>query len=1246
MSSESDPVFGKIRGQLKEVWDNFYRNGEERQGLKYTMARVLETPEIQNSPDGFELAEKLVLGDCPVAPEILQAALTHIAEKCKGDVTQPSKTYFPQLCTSFHGNYDLDKKACDLALGKQRLLEALNSEDPIGKVKELIPVMDLGWAGVKTQTGLFFTGKEAQEKLREAVQFFIDNPTDFISREKLDGYLEQIEQLGEITFGKNNKADPKKKNAMWLLRFFPDVSTVALMRHILGNPKANKSAVFPEFGDDPVKLARGDRGYVFRAFTKLPIWQKAVKWGEFDKEAFKAALTMINQFNAKTKERNAQLLGYRAAVEWMEGRSELTVPPSLPEMDADDADEEQPAGKLPVLSTDSRWKKLNQLRKKLAIQNCWTEEESVEYGLSERTIRSFGALKVQWQKILNKGRSRHDADEAISRELEMSLAEFQTDNRDNMGSASLFRALADPEYFCIWDEDFPVEQKYSSSDILGDAVRFFYYRERMDRFAEPIRLTPADPIKSRRASDLKALGAGKTYGHKEDFIYSARLAVRRDGLVQPTDILIQYSAPRLKRDGLLGRNGESIYAPPVLQAIMPDEKNKTDFKKSSVMLMPDMDSHGNLRILLNFPVSVDCFNNFSGTSFFGKEQFYFANSVQSRLLWPGYDRGKTPTWHVSGKGFDFVSVDLGQRFAAALTRINVSTETSPHGIRLGNDGKHDWFAKRTYAELLRLPGEDARILRNGERVCEEYGSRGRLADPEESQAALAFFEELGEDVQMLYPDGKNLIPYFPQQNDKMLIALRRGIGKLKQLDRWLWMLRNPENQEKVAVETKNAVWLPDQTPEGICDLEKTLREKLPRLMESLANRILPMSGRVWRWQSRKNDRQNVYWQLTAVSGDSCPKIRGQRGLSFARLTQLEELRKRCQTLNRIFMRKPGDPPQSIRDMRELVMPDCCPDILRRLDAMKEQRINQTANMILAQALGVRHKAHIASRAERLNAGVHGEYEPIPGVTPSAFIVMENLSRYKFSQDRSPYENTRLMKWAHRALVSKLKLLCEITGMIVVEVNAAYSSKFSAESIPGFRAEECRETELNSSYWTRKSLTPHGRQLLEAIRQNHWEMCRLDPHAQSLLPRDSGDIFVPFCGSDDLKQADINAAFNIGLRAVGDWRNFLIHNRIPMEYKKGRWQIRKSSKLAKVVYSDDIKISYEAEGSQKKGLNVFVIACPPSNLGFAENLLPKWENAGWRKFFLMPGSAVWRDMELQLERCCEINRARLERLRNQ
>ena len=79
MSLENDPVFGKIKKQLREdVWNDFERDGEIRPGLKHTMYRIYSRPEILDSENGFAFTETLVLDNTSVDPEILQKALKTI----------------------------------------------------------------------------------------------------------------------------------------------------------------------------------------------------------------------------------------------------------------------------------------------------------------------------------------------------------------------------------------------------------------------------------------------------------------------------------------------------------------------------------------------------------------------------------------------------------------------------------------------------------------------------------------------------------------------------------------------------------------------------------------------------------------------------------------------------------------------------------------------------------------------------------------------------------------------------------------------------------------------------------------------------------------------------------------------------------------------------------------------------------------------------------------------------------------
>ena len=58
-----------------------------------------------------------------------------------------------------------NKKISEL---KNKLIDALYSEDPLEKILNLLPKMEIGWCGIKTQTGKYFVGAEAKSVLKEA----------------------------------------------------------------------------------------------------------------------------------------------------------------------------------------------------------------------------------------------------------------------------------------------------------------------------------------------------------------------------------------------------------------------------------------------------------------------------------------------------------------------------------------------------------------------------------------------------------------------------------------------------------------------------------------------------------------------------------------------------------------------------------------------------------------------------------------------------------------------------------------------------------------------------------------------------------------------------------------------------------------------------------------------------------------------------------------------------------------------
>jgi hypothetical protein len=388
-------------------------------------------------------------------------------------------------------------------------------------------------------------------------------------------------------------------------------------------------------------------------------------------------------------------------------------------------------------------------------------------------------------------------------------------------------------------------------------------------------------------------------------------------------------------------------------------------------------------------------------------------------------------------------------------------------------------------------------------------------------------------------------------------------------------------------------------PRATGELESQLRQRLklaPVFLVRVANRILPLRGRSWWWERHPAaTEQNTLHHLTqrGPSLDSEEKpvwLRGQRGLSLERIEQIEELRKRFQSLNQTLRREVGGKPPIRRDES---VPDPCPGLLDKLDNLKEQRVNQTAHMILAEALGLRlAPPPVNKKALRLEKDQHGVYEKITNksgqwIGAVDFIVIEDLSRYRASQGRAPRENSRLMKWCHRAVRDKLKQLREVFGVPLLETPAAYSSRFCSRSgVPGFRAVEVTAGFVKEGQWAwlagkkdeKGNPKEEAQRLLDLDSQLDEAQKELErdwiekkrpgqcPKRTLFVPSTGGPIFVPVVDSVQgaelapaLAQADINAAINLALRAIADPRLWSIHPRLRTQREGGdkRGKFKKS-----------------------------------------------------------------------------------------
>jgi len=796
-----------------------------------------------------------------------------------------------------------------------------------------------------------------------------------------------------------------------------------------------------------------------------------------------------------------------------------------------------------------------------------------------------------------------------------------------------------------------------------------------------------------------------------------------------------YSAPRLLRDSIRAEDGAYVqnWTQPMMRALFgksAEASNLQDLKGAAVQLMPDFDGKGQRRILLNFPLTLEPNPCWERVYELRKQESLFAiryskrdtkrerplngglwesnirtfwegDSPKSRdfLFWPDDERRalvwSKGNWWEKVASFRVLAADLGTRHAASVALIEAARDQHSTARFIGEAGGQKWHARYRAGAILRLPGENAHVLRPKSRLEQDedglvfreelYGERGRKASEQECGETIGILRELNQ-LELL-ADAAEPIELrrrfsFPEQNDKLLVALRRTQNWIATCVSWHWKLTQPDNEQQrtaalvqIADHDRMQEWKllaqgkeanASQLRDAIRNHILQQREIVQRRLLEVTRRILPLRRRTWEWviHPEKADCRLLKQTAHRTVNEGVP-LSGQRGLSIARIEQLSELRRRWQSLNQSLRRGLGQKPLTATEMRNDPIPDPCPDILRKLENIREQRVNQTAHLILAQALGLKLRLPAISPEKRRALDLHGEYQVAR--PPVDMIVLEDLSRYLSDQGRAKSENTRLMKWCHRAITQKVKMLAEPFGIPVLETPAAYSSRFcSLTGIAGFRAIEVGREDRNNFPWRawlaeaakaraeEKEPTLNAAQA-EALFQQLEDTSQ--PHLTLLAPQPGGPMFIAAkavphpAPSKNRKrhhrgemlpmQADINAAANLAFRAIAHPACADLHHRLRTSRKPGT-KNKPDSHLTRETrrFKDGIAIHLHPDHTlpKERNPNLFYDAHGVADFGRAR-LACDSEN----EFPYASGPGLWKkvnEREDQWKRCAEINRLRL------
>jgi hypothetical protein len=1215
------------REQVRNAWVKARRKAVNFPGPHTRLAKLLAVnPQESDAEKAFELCAKALLKSSAASVEALAKALLQMLDEVdQSDLNQFCVSRLPWLCTP-HGKLDATPK--NVAQQQEtRMLAIIREihESSTAQIPTIADKLDLG-CFVTQAPKERMSGEEARAEAERLFKSATAKATSLAA--VAEQFTKHLNQLGDQLALPRLGRKPKGAYPLAVVfKLFPVVETWEAFKNatVSLRKKADKLKDSPAVvSADFIAEARTEADQpVFDYFTNRLLFREPdnkdrAVWFDFDLAAFIEAIKAPHRYfqDALTREKEAE--GLRKKLAAMEGCGG--------DLDDEHEEDDESAGGF-GFEGDKRIDLLRELVTDTLgfvaeAENPGEETERIEYTVQERTLRGFEEIKEKWHKLAEK-------DQATPDKLIEALNEQQAKQRDDFGSATLYRALTQPKYHPIWRD--AGTQKWHAADPLKAWRAYKELRFELADKERQIRFTPAHPEHSPRYFIIPKQGRLGSDHQSGQLAFTCGVVLQGEHGLEAAEVRITYSAPRLRRDALRRDGKEDLESAPWLQPMMQalglPETDAQDFSNCRVTLQPDSPTN----IQLTFPVEVNPEKLIAGigkASLWNRQfnlhpdgdSFYNAS-----LRWPHEKQPAKPPvpWFEQVDSLRTLATDLGQRDAGAFARLvaGCQNEFGKKPSRfIGTINSKQWRAALERSGLFRLPGEDALVWReiskcdrlkpedSGERFDfreELWGERGRpardweAADTADLMARLEVPTDVPE-LSLLSGNWRTELS-FPEQNSKLLIALRRYQSRISRLHRWSWFLKGEEKHQKSAfdeivecedtrlVSAEQQAAAVKHDPRLLGELESQLRDRLkivPKLLERIANRVLPLRGRSWCWESHPaTAKDNALHQLTQAgpSLDSKERpvwLRGQRGLSLERIEQIEELRKRCQSLNQTLRREIGGKPPIRRDES---VPDPCPDLLEKLDNLKEQRVNQTAHMILAEALGLRLAPPPADKKKlRQEIDQHGVYEKIldnkgKWIGPVDFIVIEDLSRYRATQGRAPRENSRLMKWCHRAVRDKLKQLCEVFGLPVLETPAAYSSRFCSRSgVPGFRAEEVAAGFTQKGQWAwitgkkdeKGNITEEAQRLVKLDAELGRAQQDLEtlwaqekrpgqcPKRTLLVPASVAPVFVPVV--DKVKdwemqpaivQADINAAINLALRAIADPSVWSIHPRLRTQRDK-------------------------------------------------------------------------------------------------
>lgn len=326
--------------------------------------------------------------------------------------------------------------------------------------------------------------------------------------------------------------------------------------------------------------------------------------------------------------------------------------------------------------------------------------------------------------------------------------------------------------------------------------------------------------------------------------------------------------------------------------------------------------------------------------------------------------------------------------------------------------------------------------------------------------------------------------------------------------------------------------------------QKENRKKLHDVAEALAQDVTLREALHDAWKKRWEEDDGRWkkqlrwfkdWVLPRGKHASDPTIRKVGGLSLPRLATLTEFRRKVQVGFFTRLQPDGTRAETKEQFGQ--------STLDALEHLCEQRVKQLASRIAEAALGI-------GRMRRPMGGKDPKRPDVHVDEPCHAIVIEDLTHYRPEETRTRRENRQLMTWSSSKVKKYLAEACQLHGLHLREVSASYTSRQDSRTgAPGIRCQDVPVDEfMRSPFWRKQVKQAEVKQSENKGDARERFLCDLNVMWKDKtvadwekagvirVPVRGGEIFVSASrnsqGAKSL-QADLNAAANIGLRALTD-----------------------------------------------------------------------------------------------------------------